>query len=102
MPLVSRALFALLMWIIRGIDTVVRTVVPQFSISRFMTRLIGYQLLTKLLMDETLPLKLPQHLLLRVNRTMGSWGNDPEAPRWLNRLEDRFTEPGAWTPPARS
>lgn len=100
-PLVSRALFALLMWIIRGIDTVVRTVVPQFSISRFMTRLIGYQLLTKLLMDETLPLKLPQHLLLRVNRTMGSWGNDPEAPRWLNRLEDRFTEPGAWTPPAR-
>ena len=66
-----------------------------------MTRLIGYQLLTKLLMDETLPLKLPEHLLRRVNRTMAGWGNDPGAPRWLNRLEDRFTAPGAWTPSAR-
>jgi hypothetical protein len=100
-PLVSRALFAALMAAIRAIDAAVRRFVPQFSISRFVTRLVGYQLLTRLLMDETLPLKLPEHLLRRVNRTMADWGTDRTAPRWLNRLEDRFTAPGAWTPRPR-
>jgi ER-bound oxygenase mpaB/B'/Rubber oxygenase, catalytic domain len=87
----SRAVFALCLLIIGGIDRLVRLFVPGFSISRFITRLVGYQLMTRFLMDQTRPLKLPEHVLQRAHGMMSGWGNDPRAPGWLNRLEARCT-----------
>jgi hypothetical protein len=64
-----------------------------------MTRVLGYHLMSRILLDQTRPLKLPEHVLNDVNSTMGAWGNDPKAPRWLNSLEDRMTKPGQWNVP---
>ncbi|RZU02400.1 uncharacterized protein DUF2236 [Rivibacter subsaxonicus] len=87
----SRAVFAVCLFVISGIDRFVRLFVPGFSISRFITRLVGYQLMTRFLMDQTRPLKLPEHVLQRAHGMMNGWGNDPRAPGWLNRLEARCT-----------
>jgi len=75
----------------------------RFSISRFITRVVGYQFMAKFLMDQTRPLKLPDHLLGSVADMMNSWSDDPKAPDWMNRLEDRMTIKGDWQaarPPA--
>lgn len=95
-PLVSRILFAVLMVLCRLIDSVARLVVPQFSLSRMFSRIIGYHLLTSFLMDQTRPLKLPTHLLTQVHATVATWDDDAKAPGWVNRLEDRFTVRGRW------
>ncbi len=93
-PLLSRDLFLLLILIARGLDGVVRSVSADFSISRFLTRVLGYHLMSRLLMDQTRPLKLPAHLLSHANKTISAWNYDPKAPLWINRLEDRMTQPG--------
>lgn len=98
----SRGLFFIFMLTTRIIDGVVRLVLPEFSISRMITRVLGYHFMSRILLDQTRPLKLPEHLLNDVNRTMGVWGNDPKAPQWLNNLEDRMTKPGKWNVPANN
>jgi hypothetical protein len=97
--LVSRALFVLGFGLVRAVDAVGRLVFPGFSISRLVTRILGYQLTAKLLMDETRPLKLPATLLHEVGAAVHAWHNDDKAPRWVNALERRFT--GRATPAAR-
>jgi ER-bound oxygenase mpaB/B'/Rubber oxygenase, catalytic domain len=92
----SRALFAILMGVVRIIDTIVRWFVPQFSISRMFGRILGYHLMCKFLMDQTRPLKLPSELLANMQTMFGNWSEDPAQPKWLNRLEDRFTVRGSW------
>jgi hypothetical protein len=74
----------------------VRLVLPQFSLTRMLTRAIGYHVLTQFLLDQTRPLGLPQALLQPVQDTVAAWHEDARAPRWVNRLEDRLTAPGAW------
>lgn len=101
--LFSRVLFAIIMSVVRVIDWTVRLFLPEFSISRFITRVVGYQFMAKFLMDQTRPLKLPNHLLGSVADMMNSWSDDPKAPDWMNRLEDRMTIKGDWQaarPPA--
>jgi hypothetical protein len=97
--LLSRALFVLGFSLVRGIDAIGRLVVSGFSISRLVTRILGYQLTAKLLMDETRPLKLPAALQNEVGDAMRAWHNDDKAPRWMNALERRFT--GRVMPDAR-
>ena len=97
----SQLLFALLMGTIRVIDAMVRLVFPEFSISRFISRVVGYQFMTKFLMDQTRPLKLPSHLLDRVANMMSAWSDDPKAPKWVNTLEDRLTVKGEWQAAAK-
>ena len=92
----SRMLFALLMGTVRVIDATVRQVFPEFSISRFISRVVGYQMMAKFLMDQTRPLKLPSHLLDGVANMMSAWSDDPKAPKWVNTLEDRWTVKGDW------
>lgn len=92
----SRTLFMLAMLLCRVIDEVVRLIWSEFSIARLLTRVLGYNFMSKILLDQTRPLKLPDHLLNQVNATMATWGEDPKAPRWMNRLEDRMTKPGPW------
>jgi hypothetical protein len=89
--LLSRGLFVLVFGFIRGVDAVARLVFPGFSISRLVTRILGYNLTVKLLMDETRPLKLPDALLGEVGAAVHRWHNDDKAPRWVNALERRFT-----------
>ncbi len=96
----ARLLFTLFMLGTRALDGLVRLVIPEFSIARFLTRLLGYQLMTRLLMDQTRPLKLPQHLRNRIDSMLAQWGDDPKAPGWMNSLEDRMTISGSWKTPA--
>lgn len=100
-PLVSALSFVLLMSLVGLIDTVGRVFSPDFSLARVATRVLGYHLLTKLLMDQTRPLKLPDSLLGQAQGIMQGWGSDRRAPGWLNALEDRFTAAGPWIGPAR-
>ncbi|WP_305823311.1 oxygenase MpaB family protein [Massilia brevitalea] len=88
--LFSRTLFVLCMGAVRGIDWLVRRVVPGFSISRLVSRVLGYRLTVKLLMDQTRPLKLPEALLNGIAETVQAWHHDPKAPAWMNRIELRL------------
>jgi hypothetical protein len=97
-PLVSRLLFLAGMGLARAIDAVMRLVRPQFSISRFIGRVLGYHFMTRVLMNQTRPLQLPQPWLAQVETMMGEWSDDPKAPRWINALEDRLTTAGRWKP----
>jgi len=97
----SRSLFALCLLAARVVDGTVRLVLPEFSIARFITRVVGYQFMTRVLMDQTRPLKLPEHLLARTHAMMAGWSRDPKAPRWMNALEARLTTRGKWKTAAR-
>jgi hypothetical protein len=94
----SQLLFAGLMLLVRGIDSTVRRVRPGFSISRLVTRAVGYRLIASILMDQTRPLKLPGALLNQVNAALCAWHTDPQAPHWMNQLEARLA--GRNPPPA--
>ena len=98
---ISRTLFATMMAIVRLMDVTVRLVLPQFSLSRMFSRVVGYHLLTRFLMDQTRPLKLPTQLLGQIEATVSAWNDDPKAPTWLNRVEDRITVHGTWHGSAR-
>ena len=93
---ISKLVFCAIVIKIRIVDKLVRLVVPDFSLARLFTRVIGYQLTARLLMDQTRPLKLPNHLLNRVNTMMGNWGNDKLASGWMNSIEDSMTVQGSW------
>ncbi len=95
-PWSSRLLFYALLATSRAVDSVARVVWPEFSVTRFLMRILGYRLITQLMMDQTRPLKLPQHLINRVSDVVESWGEDKKAPRWLNKVEDRVTTAGRW------
>lgn len=95
-PWMSRWLFVLVMVLVRGIDGLARVVWPHFSIARLVTRVLGYHLMVRLLLDQTRPLRLPEQLLNQVGSTLDGWGEDAHAPGWMNRLEDRWTTPGSW------
>jgi hypothetical protein len=92
----SKALFAAVMGTARGIDVTVRLVVPEFSISRMLTRAIGYRLTCALLMSQTRELSVPARLRPGIQKLVGTWGRDARAPNWMNALEDRMTTPGDW------
>ena len=91
---VSYAFFALGMTVTRAIDAVIRWVLPEFSIARLITRVMGYHLMSRVLLDQTRPLKLPQHLLNQVTRAMSNCSDDAKASGWLNRIEDKLTQRG--------
>lgn len=93
----SRVFYAVAVFAVRCIDTVMRIFIPQFSLSRMLGRILGYHMMAKLLMDQTRPLKLPNHLLNQVHAAIDQWSHDNANPGWVNRLEDRFTASGRWT-----
>jgi hypothetical protein len=93
---------ALMFWgvllLARAIDVVARMVLPRFSIVRTLTRILGYHFMSRVLLSQTRPLQLPTELLNQVDDVVHSWSDDPHAPRWLNRMEDRLTTHGSWSP----
>jgi len=82
--------FLATMGLTRAVDWTVRRVVPQFSLTRMVTRAVGYRFTVRVLMNETRPLKLPAALLGQVDAAVHSWERDPKAPQWVNRLEARL------------
>lgn len=92
----ARALFALGLALTRVVDGLLRVIWPRFSLARLFTRAVGYHLLTRFLMDQTRPLNLPPALLEPMQGTIAGWHQDPQAPGWINRLEDRLTTSGPW------
>ena len=80
----------------RMIDGVVRLVFPEFSIMRLLMRILGYHLMTKLMMDQSRPLKLPTQLLNGIDLMMHHWSEDSKSPGWLNKIEDWATIKGSW------
>ena len=97
-PLASSALFWAMLLLARGIDTLVRWWRPRFSISRTLTRVLGYHFMSRVLMSQTRPLQLPDGLLNQLDAVVKGWSEDPHAPAWLNQLEDRLTTQGSWNP----
>lgn len=97
----AKGLFALLMGSVRGIDALARRFDPEFSLSRMITRLVGYRLTCALLMSQTRELSVPASLRPGILSLIGAWGRDTKAPQWLNALEDRYTTKGDWTALAR-
>lgn len=93
---VARVLFELTLSLTRLIDTLARRVWPQFSLSRLFTRILGYHLITQLLMDQTRSLRLPTHLMAHADAMLDQWSEDAHAPGWVNALEDRLTTSGSW------
>ncbi|MDE2606618.1 MAG: DUF2236 domain-containing protein [Burkholderiales bacterium] len=79
-----------------AVDGVVRLVLPRFSLTRMFTRVVGYHLLTRFLLDQTRPLALPDEVLRPMRDTVAAWHHDPHSPAWVNRLEDRLTAGGEW------
>jgi hypothetical protein len=94
----ARSLFACAMGLTRAVDTLVRLVVPGFSITRLVTRIVGYRFAARVLMDQTRPLKLPSALQGQLQHAMREWHTDPKAPGWINALEARFTAGAAPRP----
>jgi hypothetical protein len=89
-PPPARYLFTAVMGAVHLIDAVVRRFKPDFSLSRFLTRLVGRRFLSSVLLDQTRPLRLPEGVLDQARQTMAGWEADPKAPRWLNALERRL------------
>jgi hypothetical protein len=92
----TRAIFMLGLGLTQAVDAIVQLLVPKFSLSRLLTRIVGYHLLTRFLLDQTRPLNLPDHLVAPLHQTVAAWGDDPHALGWVNRMEDRFTTTGHW------
>ena len=97
-PWTAKAWFAALMGLARAVDAMLRLVFPQFSISRLVTRAVGYRLTCNLLMDQTRELAVPAALRPGIRSLVASWGNDRDASTRMNALEDRFTTEGDWQP----
>ena len=87
-------------WITLGlawlIDAIVRVFRPQFSITRMITRVVGYHLMSEFLMSQTRPLRLPGTLNAQMLETIQAWSDDPRAASWINRIEDKLTTRGVW------
>ena len=90
-PWYSRMLFFGSMVVVRAIDAAGRLFLPEFSLCRLVTRVVGYQFTVRVLMDQTRPLKLPPNLLNQVDSMTAGWKVDPKAPAWVNKLEQRLT-----------
>lgn len=97
MQFLPRLLFAGFARSVLGFDRVAKKhPLARFSVARLILRIVGYQLLYKILNDQNQPLDLPSHIRQQVNKTMQDWSDDPTAPTWLNRVEDLFTTGGSW------
>lgn len=96
-PLLSRVLFRAALMLSRAIDSIGRVFSPNFSITRMFTRVLGYHLITSLLMSQTRKLKLPTHVLDRADQMLHRWSEDAKAPGWVNKFERRFTTRGSWS-----
>ncbi|MGZ5104085.1 MAG: oxygenase MpaB family protein [Usitatibacter sp.] len=93
---ISKVAFSALMGTALAIDAVARLLFKDFSISRLITRAIGYRLTCTLLMCQTRDLSVPSALRPDVRSLIAGWGRDAKASHWMNALEDHLTTAGDW------
>lgn len=93
----SKTLFAMLMGTTGAIDATMRLAFHDFSLSRLITRTIGYRLTCALLMSQTRDLSVPGRLRPGIRALIAHWGQDSKASPRMNAFEDRFTTPGDWS-----
>ena len=96
MPWPTRLAFGIGRFLSLSLDRLVRRFRPNFSLSRMLVRVVGYHLLKRFLLDQTRPLGLPEQVLDPMRVTVAAWHDEPRAPAWLNRVEDRWTTTGPW------
>ncbi|MBS7808519.1 oxygenase MpaB family protein [Variovorax sp. PCZ-1] len=87
----TRTVFVALRVLVTCIDAFGRLFSAKFSLSRMITRIMGYHLLTTLLMSQTRPLALPSEVLEHLHASVALWRHDPKAHAWLQSLELRWT-----------
>ncbi len=92
----AQCLFGAAMGAIKSFDWLVRRLLPNFSLARFILRVAGYQLVHAVLTDTTNPIDLPEAARKQINAMLGEWSSDQHAPRWMNQVEDYFTTKGNW------
>jgi hypothetical protein len=95
-PWPTRLVFDIGRFLSLSLDRLVRRFRPNFSLSRMLVRVVGYHLLKRFLLDQTRPLGLPEQVLDPIRVTVAAWHDEPRAPAWLNRAEDRWTTTGPW------
>jgi len=95
-PWPTRLAFGIGRFLSLSLDRLVRRFRPNFSLSRMLVRVVGYHLLKRFLLDQTRPLGLPEQVLDPMRVTVAAWHDEPRAPAWLNRVEDRWTTTGPW------
>ncbi|OON62879.1 hypothetical protein B0920_05455 [Massilia sp. KIM] len=88
--LVSYLLFIAGYGLIRVVDGVMRLFVKDFSITGMLTRAAGYRLVTRFLMDQTRPLRLPAALVGQAGDLAAAAPVASQGPRWVRRLEARI------------
>ena len=93
-PWVSRLLFVLLLVVVKSADLLLRMLWREARIARFLSRVITRRFMAKVLMDQTRPLKLPEHVTGQVQTMLDGWSDDPKAPKWVNRLEQKLMPQG--------
>ena len=96
----TRLLFGTGRFLAACVDGVLGLIWPEFSLSRMLTRVIGYHMLTHFLLDQTRPIGLPEKTLNPMRSTMAAWSSDTRAPPWLQSLERSLTSQQAWGQPA--
>ena len=89
-PWYSQGLFWLVLVLCRGIDAIARLVWPRFSLSAALTRVIGRQLMAQLLLSETRPLNLPEHLIHQMKAAVSPDTPAPHVPTWLHAIERKL------------
>lgn len=89
-PWYSQGLFWLVLVLCRGIDAIARLVWPRFSLSAALTRVIGRQLMAQLLLSETRPLNLPEHLIHQMKAAVSLDTPAPHVPTWLHAIERKL------------
>ncbi|WP_353395000.1 oxygenase MpaB family protein [Hydrogenophaga sp. 5NK40-0174] len=92
----TQAAFWLTLGFARSVDAVVQLFLPHFALSRMLTRVVGYHLLTRFLLNQTIALSLPERVLHPLRLAAADWHEDTRQPDWVNRLEDRLTTAGYW------
>ncbi|MBB5205865.1 hypothetical protein HNQ51_003196 [Inhella inkyongensis] len=83
---VVRARFVLLSGLVLGLDHLVRLVAPRFTLSRFFSRLLGVQLVTQFLLDQSRPLRLPEPVQADLAQQVQQWAPKRALPAWLQGL----------------
>jgi hypothetical protein len=92
----AQAAFAAFVKFTKCIDFVARFAFSEFSIARFLLRIVGYHIIRGVLSNADEPLDLPDHVRAQINAMLALWQQDPLAPKWMNHIEGYFTTREGW------
>jgi hypothetical protein len=74
-PGFAKCVLAVSAWMITGFDWLIRFVVPRFSFTKLIVRAFGLHTVERILLSESRPLRLPNHILHQIKITHSRWKN---------------------------